>query len=167
VKLIIILTMLVAMAFPIKAQARSADAWVDHWATERHEHLTAKRWVKHHPQFFTFKRWSKTLRLHTRAIEFATAQMQIWKYRTRPPHYSSWLCIHRGEGSWSDSGDPYWGGLQMDRGFMDKYAPNFLLRKGWANNWTPREQMWVGERALQAGRGFYPWPNTAKVCGLI
>jgi hypothetical protein len=27
--------------------------------------------------------------------------------------------------------------------------------------------MWVAERALRAGRGFYPWPNTARMCGLI
>src|SRR5205823_13975611 len=25
-----------------------------------------------------------------------------------PPHKRQWLCIHRYEGSWSDSGDPYW-----------------------------------------------------------
>jgi hypothetical protein len=84
-----------------------------------------------------------------------------------PPHKGAWLCIHRFEGSWSDSGDPYWGGLQMDRGFMQGYAPHRLLRRGWANRWSPLEQMWVAERAYRAGRGFYAWPNTARVCGLI
>ncbi|TML53411.1 MAG: hypothetical protein E6G15_09220 [Actinobacteria bacterium] len=83
-----------------------------------------------------------------------------------PPHKSAWLCIHRFEGSWSDLGDPYWGGLQMDRGFMRRYAPGELLRRGWANRWTPLEQMWVAERAYRT-RGFYPWPNTARYCGLI
>ncbi len=29
------------------------------------------------------------------------------------------------------------------------------------------EQMWVAERAHRSGRGFYPWPNTARYCGLI
>ena len=29
------------------------------------------------------------------------------------------------------------------------------------------EQMWVAERAYRSGRGFYPWPNTARSCGLI
>jgi len=82
------------------------------------------------------------------------------------PHLSAWLCIHRYEGSWSDSGDPYWGGLQMDRTFMLTYAPRWLLAKGWANSWTPRQQMWVAERAWPS-RGFYPWPNTARACGLI
>jgi hypothetical protein len=84
-----------------------------------------------------------------------------------PPHKSGWLCIHHFEGSWNDSGDPYWGGLQMDRGFMRTYAPSFLLRKGWANHWTALEQMWVAERAHRSGRGYGPWPNTARSCGLL
>jgi hypothetical protein len=84
-----------------------------------------------------------------------------------PPHRRAWLCIHRYEGSWQDSGDPYWGGLQMDRGFMEGYAPHHLLRRGWADNWSPLEQMWVAERAYRNGRGYYAWPSTARVCGLI
>jgi hypothetical protein len=84
-----------------------------------------------------------------------------------PPHKRDWLCIHRYEGAWRDDGDPYWGGLQMDRGFMSGYAPGYLLRKGFADNWTPLEQMWVAERAYRSGRGFYAWPNTARMCGLI
>lgn len=84
-----------------------------------------------------------------------------------PPHYSAWLCIHSHEGSWTDSGDPYWGGLQMDRSFMRSYAPAHLLRRGWANTWSMLEQMWVAEKAYASGRGFYPWPNTARMCGLI
>jgi hypothetical protein len=83
------------------------------------------------------------------------------------PHRGAWLCIHRYEGSWRDSGDPYWGGLQMNRGFMARYAPGYLLRRGFADRWTPLEQMWVAERAYRDGRGFYPWPSTARMCGLI
>jgi len=82
-----------------------------------------------------------------------------------PPHRLGWLCIHRYEGSWRDSGDPYWGGLQMDRGFMRAYAPRLLLRRGWANHWSALEQMWVAEHAHR-GRGYTPWPNTARFCGL-
>jgi len=101
--------------------------------------------------------------------------LRYWRRQVRhvswlaahPPHKRGWLCIHHFEGSWSDSGDPYWGGLQMDRGFMRTYAPAFLLRKGWANRWTPLEQMWVAERAHRSGRGYGPWPNTARYCGLL
>ena len=84
-----------------------------------------------------------------------------------PPHRSAWLCIHRYEGAWSDGAGPYYGGLQMDWGFMRAYGARFLRLKGTANHWTPLEQMWTAEHALRAGRGFYPWPNTARLCGLI
>jgi hypothetical protein len=85
----------------------------------------------------------------------------------RPPHKGAWLCIHRYEGRWNDTGSPYYGGLQMDYGFMSTYGHELLRRKGTADHWTPLEQMWVAERAYRAGRGFYPWPNTARYCGLI
>jgi hypothetical protein len=83
------------------------------------------------------------------------------------PHKSAWLCIHRLEGSWNDPSPPYYGGLQMDFGFMRTYAAGLLRRKGTADHWTPLEQMWAAERAHRSGRGFYPWPNTARYCGLI
>ncbi len=84
-----------------------------------------------------------------------------------PPHLSQWLCIHRYEGSWGDSGGPYYGGLQMDISFQSHYGRDLLVRKGTADHWTPLEQMWVAERALRAGRSFYAWPNTARFCGII
>jgi hypothetical protein len=85
----------------------------------------------------------------------------------RPPHRREWLCIHRYEGSWSDDGAPYYGGLQMDMSFMRRYGGFLLRTKGPANRWTPLEQMWVAEHAHRSGLGFYPWPNTARFCGLI
>ena len=103
-----------------------------------------------------------------RALRFwrRHARRMLW-LAAHPPHKRAWLCIHRYEGSWRDGGDPYWGGLQMDRSFMRTYAPRVLLRRGWANRWTPLEQMWVAERARRSGRGFYAWPNTARFCRLI
>jgi hypothetical protein len=84
-----------------------------------------------------------------------------------PPHLRDWSCIHRFEGAWTDPNAPYYGGLQMDLGFQRRYGRRLLARKGTADHWTPLEQMWVAERALRSGRGFYPWPNTARYCGLI
>jgi hypothetical protein len=55
----------------------------------------------------------------------------------------------------------------MDVQFQRTYAPGLFSLKGTADHWTPLEQMWVAERAHRAGRGFYPWPNTARYCGLI
>ena len=84
-----------------------------------------------------------------------------------PPHLAEWRCIHRWEGSWTDPNSPYYGGLQMDIAFQSAYGPRLLRHKGTANHWAPYEQMWVAERALRDGRGFYPWPLTASRCGLI
>lgn len=104
----------------------------------------------------------------------------LWKRRAEralraaqnPPRRSAWMCIHRHERhpaqGWSThTGNGYYGGLQMDISFQRTYGPELLRRKGTANNWTPYEQMWVAWRAYRSGRGFYPWPNTARYCGLI
>ena len=85
----------------------------------------------------------------------------------RPPHLRAWRCIHRYEGSWKDPHAPYYGGLQMDLAFQRTYGRMLLRTKGTANRWTRFEQMWVAERALRRGRGFHPWPNTARYCGLL
>ena len=81
--------------------------------------------------------------------------------------FQSWICIHRHEGAWNDRGDPYWGGLQMDRGFMRAYGGDIIARHhgGLADTWTPAEQILVAERAY-ATRGFAPWPNTSRACGV-
>ena len=84
-----------------------------------------------------------------------------------PPHKRAWLCIHRYEGAWHDPRPPYYGGLQMDVHFQRAYGQAIFRRKGTADHWTPLEQMWAAERAHRSGRGFYPWPNTARYCGLL
>jgi hypothetical protein len=126
----------------------------------------------------TVSHWQAVMGLR-RAVAVMPAQspgaVQYWRRQARnvarlaanPPHKRGWLCIHRYEGHWTDGSDPYWGGLQMDRGFMQTYAPRVLRRRGWANRWTPLEQMWVAERAHRSGRGYWPWPNTARNCGLL
>ena len=106
-----------------------------------------------------FKLWVRNL-WHKRAV-------QAWRRAQNPPHEAEWLCIHRHEGAWNDPNPPYYGGLQMDISFQRAYGPDLLRRKGTADNWTPLEQMWVAERAYRSGRGFDPWPNTARYCGLI
>lgn len=83
------------------------------------------------------------------------------------PLYRDFLCIHHYEGAWNDAGDPYWGGLQMDRSFMLTYGSDMVARyQGWANVWPPDEQIRVAMRAWRS-RGFSPWPNTARSCGLL
>jgi hypothetical protein len=107
--------------------------------------------------------------------ERLVARRDAWRSRAqkardrfrRPPHLEAWRCIHRHEGPWSDPYAPYYGGLQMDLTFQRMYGRHLLRRKGTADRWRPREQMWVAEGALRAGRGFYPWPVAARRCGLI
>jgi len=95
-----------------------------------------------------------------------------WRHRahgarrraTHPPNLRNWLCIHHYEGSWMDSGSPYWGGLQMNLSFQQTYGGWLLRHKGTADHWSPLEQIWVAVRASHS-RGFSPWP-TASDCGL-
>jgi len=107
-------------------------------------------------------------------VSGAKISLQRWQRLARqarrlaqnPPHYAAFQCIHRFEGSWTDSGAPFWGGLQMNYGFQATYGGELLRMKGTADHWTPLEQIWVAEKAVKS-RGFYPWPNTARYCGLI
>ena len=90
---------------------------------------------------------------------------RTWWRAKHPPYLRDWLCIHRYEGSWADSGSPYWGGLQMDLSFQQTYGGWLLRHKGTADHWSALEQIWVAVRASHS-RGFSPWPNTARDCGL-
>lgn len=78
----------------------------------------------------------------------------------------AFLCIHGGEGSWSDPNAPYWGGLQMDGDFMAAYGAPFYRALGTADHWPAFVQVAVAMAAYYSGRGFEPWPNTARACGL-
>jgi len=87
----------------------------------------------------------------------------------RVPHYDAWMCIAKYESgtTWTlTDSSPYYGGLQMDREFQEYYAPDLYRTKGTADHWSPEEQMLTAEKALPA-RGFTPWPNTARMCGLL
>lgn len=92
------------------------------------------------------------------------AVLQQWQ---NPPHERELLCIHSGEGAWdANTGNGYYGGLQMDVPFQSHYGAYLLHTKGTADNWTPLEQMHAAENAIRT-RGFSPWPNTAAACGLL
>ena len=113
---------------------------------------------------------------------------RTWVRYRHPPHLSDWLCIQSGikggrwsptldylgggyrvgsgEGSWTDHGPTYDGGLQMDRKFQERYGAQLLNSKGTADKWTGFEQIWTAVNAYRT-RGFTPWPNTARDCGLL
>jgi hypothetical protein len=82
------------------------------------------------------------------------------------PHRRAWVCIHSHEApTWRIANPPYYGGLQMDVGFQRAYGASYFRTEGTANRWTPAQQMLAAERAWRV-RGFSPWPNTARMCGL-
>jgi Transglycosylase-like domain len=80
----------------------------------------------------------------------------------------AFLCIHAREAeSWStNTGNGFYGGLQFDMSFQRTYGPDLLREKGTADHWTAGEQIAVAI-AAHAERGFWPWPNTARACGLL
>lgn len=118
--------------------------------------------------------WHKEARRwHTSLLARYSAKLQTRqeKHRARvrvaswPPHYQEWMCIHRYEGSWTDTGAPYYGGLQFGYSEWRTYGTPYT-GVDTANLASPQDQMWAAERYYRDS-GFYPWPQTARMCGLI
>jgi hypothetical protein len=102
-------------------------------------------------------------RVHRRLQRIARTP---WSQRI--PRWDAFMCIHRHEGPWTArTGNGYYGGLQMDLSFQRTYGADFLARWGTADRWPPAAQIVVADRAYRSGRGFTPWPNTARACGLL
>jgi Transglycosylase-like domain len=112
-----------------------------------------------------------TLALWQRRLAAAALGVLRHGYARPPiPRYlsSAFLCIHHYEGGWSsNTGNGYYGGLQMDIRFQRIYGADYLRRWGTADRWPAWAQLVVASRAYRAGRGFAPWPNTARACGLL
>jgi hypothetical protein len=95
----------------------------------------------------------------------ATAKPPRWWVRDA-------LCVVRNETRgqphpWrTNTGNGYYGALQMDRGFARTYGGWIVRHHGLPHRWRPATQLLVAFRGWRA-RGWYPWPNTARACGLI
>lgn len=152
-----------------KRQAAQRELSCARRALWQHEH--AALWIKNHKtrtlataSWPTSSYWRSRLkyerwraRVDRRLVAEARARLA-----PRIAHLALWLCIHGGEGAWSDTGDPYWGGLQMHPGW------------GYGTSWhasddSPLVQMQSAERAYRAS-GFSTawlegqWPNTSPPC---
>ena len=93
-------------------------------------------------------------------------QRRLQEARERRALYEKWRCIHEHEGSWgAATGNGYYGGLQMDYSFMRAYGGDYLRAFGPAQNWPASVQVAVAIKAYLS-RGFGPWPNTRRMCGL-
>jgi len=90
------------------------------------------------------------------AVSDIQRAVTLWRTRAlvahrraqHPPHLRGWLC------------------LQMSLWFQQRYGWRLYRTKGTADHWSPLEQIWTAERAVHIS-GFWPWPNTARICGLI
>ena len=167
--LLVVLAMLLASARDVgastKAEAPIADGGIARAIRHYRATTVQLRTMMGVPS--RFPRLGRVSLRRARSIWHRRAVAAVRVFRHGPAHKGAWLCIHRYEGSWNDGGSPYYGGLQMDIGFQATYGRALLAVKGTADHWSPLEQMWVAERAYRSGRGFYPWPNTARYCGLI
>jgi hypothetical protein len=82
--------------------------------------------------------------------------------------WNDFTCIHNYEGAWNaNTGNGYYGGLQMDWNFMSAYGSEYLRAFGTADHWPPALQLATAIRAYLSGRGFWPWPYSARECGLL
>jgi len=115
------------------------------------------------------KTGSATLQLWQRRLAAATLQVLQHGHPAVPQALeAAFQCIHHREGAWTaNTGNGYYGGLQMDIRFQTRYGSEFIRRWGTADNWPAWAQLVAATRAYRSGRGFYPWPNTARACGLI
>lgn len=115
-----------------------------------------------------------TQRLFRWQVKAATATLTVSRHATRlslvGPRWltNDLICIHGYEGAWNaNTGNGYFGGLQMDDAFMRHYGAAYLQRWGTADRWPAWAQIAAAARAYRSGRGFWPWPNTARACGLL
>jgi hypothetical protein len=154
-------------------RASHGDAGAMRYLAHRLHRFQATTW---HWQKLTGRPLTQTAGRKLAALDVGELErtIDLWAHRARtahrvaqhPPHMRQWMCIHHYEGAWTDVGGPYWGGLQMSRTFQARYGAWLYKEKGTADHWTPLEQIWTAEKALKS-RGFWPWPNSARLCGLI
>ena len=78
--------------------------------------------------------------------------------------YERFECVHEHEGAWdANTGNGYFGGLQMDATFELSYGSEYVDRWGHAHRWPVAIQLVVAERARRV-RGWAPWPTHALYC---
>jgi Transglycosylase-like domain len=195
-KLIASLTVLAALAIPAVATADPPGKQYKTYAVQKSQRSVAQQCPGIHKGVRYYRRvtWKFQNKLDatiTRAAlsefpscNYAKWAAELWRDRSsqwnkRWVHYlknrptikylSQWICIHNHEGAWNaNTGNGYYGGLQMDITFQNAYGRD-MIRKygGYAHTWSPRDQMIVAERAHDSGRGFGPWPNTGRMCGVL
>jgi hypothetical protein len=119
------------------------------------------RFFLHHPKLAHTPNGERAL---WTVLAHLTEQLRsLQSARAWPAHHQLWLCIHSGEGAWdSDTGNGYYGGLQMTAGWLG-YFP------GTANQYTQLQQENYAEQGYKDSgysRSWLggQWPNTSPPC---
>lgn len=77
---------------------------------------------------------------------------------------NAFMCIHSHEGAWNaNTGNGYYGGVQFGWNEWQQYGGQYASRADLA---SPAQQI-AAAIAYYNVSGFSPWPNTARMCGLL
>src|SRR4029077_8860253 len=117
----------------------------------------------YHPNPRIRHRWRRDLHylMRVRHRAWLTLHPVVHVYPQAVSHLSMWLCIHSKEGAWNaNTGNGYYGGLQMTSGWGGVGRPDLLSEQG---------QIALAER--EYARSGYSlgwlrsqWPNTSYGC---
>lgn len=164
---LILILFAIALAVAAPAHATASEASIKraiHWQKVRTWHWQDVAGVRHSPTIRGVQGSHSTGYLAWVERRWNRRRLAAYRVAHRPriAHIALWLCIHKSEASWYDTGDPYWGGLQMhpDWGYGTSHH---------ASDDTPLEQMAAAERAFAAS-GYslafirQQWPNTGPPC---
>lgn len=168
-KIVVIMVAVAALLVAAQASAHGLIAHHGPHASAVRIEQSQKANLKH-ARFLCHYGRNKTRRWGCAAVKWLTRELHETEalLRPRPTDEGAWSCIHRYEGAWtSNTGNGYFGGLQMDWSFMRLYGSQYVRRWGTADNWPVWAQLDAARRARDSGRGYGPWPNTARACGLL
>src|SRR5262245_30078759 len=138
-------------------------------------HYRAAAWTFNWQEGRSYARFSKWKPEHSCGfLKYLAAQSRRKSRQARQSFnrwfsviYAKWECIHSHEGAWnSATGNGFYGGLQMDLSFQRSHGSSYFRIWGTADRWPVWSQLRAAENAYRT-RGFSPWPNTARACGLI
>lgn len=172
-KIMTVSAVAIALASPVTAQAVPAKSAAQ---LLHNIHRYVKR--QHHWSYWGYTRPIKYHHRaeHTHSLAFRAWILDLWKARASRAYDAyqlaglltqPWACIHHYEGPWNaNTGNGYYGGLQMDVTFQLGYNPRAYAHYGTADRWPIRDQIVAARRAFRT-RGYTPWPNTARMCGLL
>lgn len=166
-----LLLTVVALSVFATATGSTAQAYLQQVKDKPHMSKLENRLVQqkinwHHARYVcnnganAHKRWACKARIWLRKEYRQT--YRILHPQPKLSHQAGWLCIHSREGAWNaNTGNGYYGGLQMTYGWMGQVTRADLL--------TPMQQMAAAEGGYwKSGysdawmRG--QWPNTYPPC---